>query len=184
VVGAWQVGEMSETERILSINAIDELEDEGEGQGMTQFPPTPGCPGGYDDEVDPQALLIAATFVSDAIYGRLEEHRTDMGSLRYALCPPAPFASFHLFTLTSLRAHWRRLYRAYKRGWVQLSWKLFIYVDLFLAFIEPPYTITPPFEGVHHHHHPPRTRPANRATCIVLRMMRLTTMFTTAVGSA
>jgi hypothetical protein len=113
---------MSETERILSINAIDELEDEGEGQGMTQFPPTPGCPGGYDDEVDPQALLIAATFVSDAIYGRLEEHRTDMGSLR--------------------------LYRAYKRGWVQLSWKLFIYVDLFLAFIEPPYTITPPFEGL------------------------------------
>ena len=84
------MGEMSETERILSINAIDELEDEGEGQGMTQFPPTPGCPGGYDDEVDPQALLIAATFVSDAIYGRLEEHRTDMGSLRYALCPPAP----------------------------------------------------------------------------------------------
>jgi hypothetical protein len=41
-----------------------------------------------------------------------------------------------------------RLYRAYKRGWVQLSWKLFIYVDLFLAFIEPPYTITPPFEGL------------------------------------
>jgi hypothetical protein len=43
---------MSETERILSINAIDELEDEDEGQGMTQFPPTPGCPGTYDDEVD------------------------------------------------------------------------------------------------------------------------------------
>jgi hypothetical protein len=150
---------MSETERILSINAIDELEDEGEGQGMTQFPPTPGCPGGYDDEVDPQALLIAATFVSDAIYGRLEEHRTDMGSLRYALCPPAPFAPST--DLTSLRVPWPRLYRAYKRGWVQLSWKLFIYVDLFLAFIEPPYTITPPFEGVHHHP-PPRGLPSVR----------------------
>ena len=45
---------------------------------------------------------------------------------------------------------------------MQLSWKLFIYVDLFLAFIEPPYTITPPFEGVHHHP-PTTTRPAKHA---------------------
>jgi hypothetical protein len=86
--------------------------------------------------------------------------------------------------------HWYRLYRAYKRGWVQLSWKLFIYVDLFLAFIEPPYTITPPFDGVrpspHHHHTDWQTAllSANRATCIAQRMMKLTAMFTTAVGSA
>lgn len=44
--------------------------------------------GGFDpdtchaEEVDPQSLLVAATFVSDAIYGRLEEHRTDTASLK------------------------------------------------------------------------------------------------------
>lgn len=60
--------------------------------------------------------------------------------------------------------HWYRLYRAYKRGWVQLSWKLFIYVDLFLAFIEPPYTITPPFDGVRPS--PPTTRIGRQRYCL------------------
>lgn len=83
-----------------------------------------------------------------------------------------------------MRVPWPRLYRAYKRGWVQLSWKLFIYVDLFLAFIEPPYTITPPFEGVHHLHPPPRGLPSVRHMHRTTDDEELTTMFTTAVGSA
>jgi hypothetical protein len=74
---------MSVGERILSINAIDEIEDEVSDEAEVLLTNPGGCPDEVEEELDEQALLIGATFVSDAIYGRLEEHRTDMASLRY-----------------------------------------------------------------------------------------------------
>jgi len=44
------------------------------------------------EEIEEQAMLIAYTFVSDAIHGRLERHRTDATSLKFVHTsqPPPP----------------------------------------------------------------------------------------------
>ena len=90
------------------------------------------------------ALLLAACFVNDAIHGRNPKIRTDMNSIRcvatpqLALCPHRHLP--HAFV--------DRLYRAYKRWPVQVWWKSWVLINLALPFIEPPYTMTPPFYGV------------------------------------